>query len=85
MRPLIRSIKEKQQQIRARLTNVALPHTTYRAAVFKATGVGSVDEIQSPKLLRSWVLPVDETFRALLYRRPYSVNISVTVYMQIQR
>jgi len=62
-----------------RFTNTGLVHlrTTYRAAVFEAAGVCSADEVQSPKLLRLLVLPVDETFRSLLYRCPCNVNISI--------
>jgi len=57
---------------------MVLLQMTHRAAVPEATSVVGVDEIQSPKLLRLWILPIDETFRSLLHRCPCSINISWT-------
>ena len=48
---------------------------TYRAPVFETTRVRRVDKIQTPKLARLRVFPVDKTFGSLLHRRPYNVKI----------
>ena len=64
----VNSVVKKQTACNVSITDYdSSIRMAYRAAVSEATGVRSVDEVQTPELLRRWVLPVDETFRALLH------------------